>query len=285
MSDRLQKILAHCGVGSRRHCETLIEEGRVEVNGRVVTKLGTKVDPFGDELKVDGERVRVENRVYYLLNKPKGYICTSSDEMGRPRVIDLVKEDRRIYAVGRLDENSEGLILLTNDGALANVICHPRYQVDKTYSLTVQGQVARDQLERIERGVWLSEGKTAPAQVRRVVRRRASTLVTVTIWEGRNRELRRIFNKVDLKVSHLVRTAIGPLKSSDLPLGSYRRLKESELEFVRKRLADGWRPAPVKPFRRGRGSTSGGGRGTTGGGRGNAGGGRSATPKGRRPRR
>jgi 23S rRNA pseudouridine2605 synthase len=250
MVERLQKILAHCGVGSRRHCEELIEEGRVEVNGRVVTKLGTKVDPSGDQLKVDGEPVRLEERVYYLLNKPKGYVCTSSDEFGRPRAIDLVKEPRRIYAVGRLDENSEGLILLTNDGALANIVCHPRYQVDKSYRLTVQGEVDRSQLERIERGVWLSEGKTAPAQVRRIVRRRSSTLVTVTIWEGRNRELRRIFSKVGLRVSHLVRTAIGPLRIEDIALGASRRLGEKDLGFLRERMADGWKPAPVKPFRR-----------------------------------
>jgi 23S rRNA pseudouridine2605 synthase len=250
MSERLQKILAHCGVGSRRQCEVLIGEGRVEVNRKVVTKLGTKVEPGTDEIRVDGERVALEERVYYLLNKPRGYICTSSDEFGRPRIVDLIRDERRIYAVGRLDEDSEGLVLLTNDGAVANILCHPRYQVDKTYRLTVKGHVARDQLQRIERGVWLAEGKTAPAQVRRIDRRADSTLVTVTIWEGRNRELRRIFAKVDLKVTHLVRTAIGPLRVDGLPAGGYRRLEARELEFVRERMAEGWRPTPVRPAKR-----------------------------------
>jgi 23S rRNA pseudouridine2605 synthase len=247
MGDRLQKVLAHCGVASRRQCEALIEEGRVEVNGQVVTKLGTKVEVGEDEIKVDGERVAVERRVYYLLNKPKGYICTAQDELGRPRVVDLIPEERRIYPVGRLDENSEGLIILTNDGRVANIVCHPRYQVDKTYKVTVRGKVTRDQVEKIERGVWLAEGKTGPAQVRKVDQKARSTIVTVTIWEGRNRELRRIFSKVDLKVSHLVRTRIGPLKLEDAPPGSYRRLRENELDFVWSRLKPDWKPTGPKP--------------------------------------
>ncbi|MHC4958731.1 MAG: pseudouridine synthase [Planctomycetota bacterium] len=248
MGDRLQKVLAHCGVASRRQCEVLIEEGRVEVNGEVVTKLGTKVEAGQDEIKVDGERVAVERHVYYVLHKPKGYICTAQDEFGRPRVVDLIPEERRIYPVGRLDENSEGLIILTNDGRVANIVCHPRYQVDKTYKVTVRGKVTREQTDKIERGVWLAEGKTGPAQVRKVDTRARSSIVTVTIWEGRNRELRRIFSKVDLKVNHLVRTAIGPLKLEDVPPGSYRRLRESELDFVWARLKPGWKPAgPRQP--------------------------------------
>jgi len=247
MQERLQKILARCGVGSRRECEGIIEQGRVAINGAIVTKLGTKVDPGEDKILVDGEPVKPEDRVYYLLNKPKGFLCTNSDDFGRQKVIDLIPDHRRIYTVGRLDEGSEGLILLTNDGKLANIICHPRYQVDKTYRLTVPGPVQPAQLERIERGVWLSEGKTAPAQIRRVDRRGNRTIVTVTIWEGRNRELRRIFAKVDLRVSHLLRTAIGPLTIDGLETGSYRRLTEKELAFARERMAEGWKPRPAKP--------------------------------------
>ena len=254
MNERLQKVLAHCGVASRRQCEVLIEEGRVEVNGKVVTKLGTKVDPGNDEIKVDGEKVQQEKKVYYLLNKPKGFICTAQDEFDRPRVVDLIKEERRIYPVGRLDENSEGLMLLTNDGRVANIVCHPRYQVDKTYKVTVRGKVTREQTERIEKGVWLAEGKTGPAQVKRVDTRARSSTITVTIWEGRNRELRRMFAKVDLKVSHLVRTAIGPIKLGEMPVGVYRRLRPSELDFVWERLEAGWKPAPVGGARGGRGS-------------------------------
>jgi 23S rRNA pseudouridine2605 synthase len=252
MAERLQKVLAQCGVGSRRECETLIEQGRVQIDGKVVTKLGTKVEPGTVEIKVDGERVRVEERVCYLVNKPRGYVCTSSAMHGERRLIDLVPEKRRIYTVGRLDERSEGLVLLTNDGTLSNIICHPRYQVDKTYRLTVQGRVDPKQLERIEKGVWLPEGKTAPAQVRRVDRQGASTVVTVTLWEGRSRELRRIFGKVDLRVSDLVRTAIGPLHLEGLRPGAYRRLGEDELAFARERLRSDWRP-PVawRPASRG----------------------------------
>ena len=250
MTERLQKVLAHCGVGSRRECETFIEQGRVEVNGQVVTKLGTKVDPSADEIRMDGEKVGLEQLVYYLVHKPAGYLCTSKDTHGRPKVIDLVKEHRRIYTVGRLDEASEGLLLLTNDGGLANIICHPRYQVDKTYRLTVRGPVPPAALERIERGVWLAEGKTAPAQIRKLERKGPNTVVTVTLWEGRNRELRRMFAKVDLRVTHLVRTAIGPLRIQELPVGAYRRVGPEELGFVRDRMREDWKPKPAPRMRR-----------------------------------
>jgi 23S rRNA pseudouridine2605 synthase len=253
--ERLHKVLAQCGVGSRRECETLIEQGRVEIDGKVVKKLGTKVEPGAVEIKVDGERVGVEGRVYYLVNKPRGYVCTSSTVHGNLRVIDLVPEQKRVYTVGRLDERSEGLVLLTNDGALANIICHPRYQVDKTYRLTVQGRVDPKQLDRIEKGVWLAEGKTPPAHVRRVERQGGSTVVTVTLWEGRSRELRRIFGKVNLRVSDLVRTGIGPLHLEGMRPGSYRRLSEQELAFAQERMRSDWRPpvtwrAETRPPRR-----------------------------------
>jgi 23S rRNA pseudouridine2605 synthase len=223
MKERLHKYLAHCGIASRRECETLIEEGRVEVNGSVVTKLGTTVDPFADKIRVDGENVREEKKVYYLVHKPRGYLCTNSDERGRPRVIDLVPEQKRIYTVGRLDEDSEGLILLTNDGTLANVITHPRFEVDKTYKLLIRGSVTNDAVTKIEGGVWLSDGKTAPAHVRRIARKGPNTQATVTLWEGRNRELRRIFAKVGLRVQSLSRTAIGPLKLEGMPTRRSRR--------------------------------------------------------------
>jgi len=242
MQERLHKYLAHCGIASRRECETLIEEGRVEVNGSVVTRQGTKVDPDTDTIAVDGELVKAERKVYYLVNKPRGYLCTNDDERGRPRVVDLVREDRRIYTVGRLDEDSEGLILLTNDGTLANVVTHPRYQVDKTYKLLVRGAVDPESIRKVEQGVWLSDGKTAPAHVRRIARKGPNTVVTVTLWEGRNRELRRIFAKVGLRVQSLQRTAIGPLRTEGLPAGAYRRVESRELAFAFARLKPGWRP-------------------------------------------
>jgi 23S rRNA pseudouridine2605 synthase len=249
MPQRLQKILAQCGVGSRRECETLIEQGRVEVDGKVVTKLGTKIDPEAVDLKVDGERVKREERVYYVLNKPRGYVSTNRDERGRPRVVDLVRDERRIYTVGRLDEQSEGLILLTNDGGLANIICHPRYQVDKSYRITVRGRVSREQAERLEQGVWLAEGKTGPARIKKIDSKGTRSVMHVTLWEGRNRELRRMLGKVGLKVTHLVRTAIGPLRVEGLPPGRYRRLRETELGFARERMSEGWTPRPVPETR------------------------------------
>jgi len=247
MEERLQKFLAHCGIASRRECEVLIEEGRVQVNGTVVTRLGTKIDTISDNIHVDGERVKSERPVYYLVNKPRGYLCTSDDTHGRARVIDLVKEDRRIYTVGRLDEDSEGLIVLTNDGALTNVLTHPRYQLDKTYKLLVRGHISPDTIRKIEQGVWLSDGKTAPADIRRVARKGPNTIVTVTLWEGRNRELRRMFAKVGLRVQHLNRIAIGPLRVDGLPIGAYRRLEKRELAFAYARLSSDWKPrAKVK---------------------------------------
>lgn len=246
MQERLHKYLAHCGIASRRECETLIEEGRVEVNGSVVTRQGTKIDPAVDTIAVDGETVKAEKKVYYLVNKPRGYLCTNDDERGRPRVVDLVREDKRIYTVGRLDEDSEGLILLTNDGTLANVISHPRYEVDKTYKLLVRGNVHPESVRKIEQGVWLSDGKTAPAHVRRIARKGPNTLVTVTLWEGRNRELRRIFAKVGLRVQSLERTAIGPLRTDGLPKGAFRRVDTRELAFAFARLKPGWRPTAKK---------------------------------------
>jgi len=242
MQERLHKYLAHCGIASRRECETLIEEGRVEVNGEVVSRQGVKVDPETDTIAVDGELVKAERKVYYLVNKPRGYLCTNDDERGRDRVVDLVRDDRRIYTVGRLDEDSEGLILLTNDGTLANVVSHPRYQVDKTYKLLIRGTVEPESLRKIEQGVWLSDGKTSPAHIRRLARKGPNTIVTVTLWEGRNRELRRIFAKVGLRVQSLQRTAIGPLRADGLPVGAYRRVEPRELAFAFARLKPGWRP-------------------------------------------
>jgi len=249
MRERLHKYLAHCGIASRRDCETLIEEGRVEVNGDVVTRLGTTIDPSEDRVRVDGEQVNEEKKVYYLVNKPRGYLCTNRDDHGRPRVIELVPEQRRIYTVGRLDEDSEGLILLTNDGTLANVVTHPRYEVDKTYKLLVRGSVARDAMKKIESGVWLAEGKTAPAHVRRITRKGPNTLVTVTMWEGRNRELRRIFAKVGLRVQTLLRAAVGTLKLEGMPTGAWRRVHPRERAFAFARLKPDWKPTAKKQAR------------------------------------
>ncbi len=233
--ERLHKFLASTGAGSRRECETFITQGRVNVNGHVVTKMGVKVDPVKDVVLLDGERVKPQTLAYYLLNKPKGYICTNSDERGRPRVVDLIqRENRRIYTVGRLDAESTGLILLTNDGAIANVICHPRYRIEKRYQVVVRGEVNRNQVTRVAAGVWLAEGKSSPARVVPVGfhPKRQETILEMTLFEGRNREIRRVFAKVGLQVRRLRRVSIGPLDIGDLPPGGYMKLTPKDLSFV-----------------------------------------------------
>ncbi len=235
VKDRLHKFLASTGAGSRRECETFIQQGRVTVNGKVVTKMGLKVDPTEDKVTLDGEKVKAEEKVYYLLNKPSNTICTNSDERGRQRVVDLVPDrNHRIYTVGRLDADSRGLILLTNDGGLSNIICHPRYRIEKVYQVAVRGRVDRQQITKIEAGVWLAEGKSSPARVRAVGRdpRRDATLLEMTVFEGRNREIRRVLARVGLKVKRLQRTKIGPLKLGTLPPGACVKLDAAQLQFV-----------------------------------------------------
>lgn len=234
--ERLHKFLASTGAGSRRECETYIKQGRVTVNGKLVTKMGVKVVPGKDKVSFDGESVEPEQRVYFLLNKPSGYICTNSDEHGRPRAMDLVPDQRqRIYTVGRLDADSRGLILLTNDGTIANIICHPRYRVEKVYVVAVRGRMTREQIAKLEAGVWLAEGKSSPASVRRMQydSKREESYLEMTLFEGRNREIRRVFAKVGLKVRRLVRTRIGPLQLGKLPVGGCEILTPKDLEFVR----------------------------------------------------
>ena len=232
--ERLHKFLASTGAGSRRECETFIAQGRVSVNGRTVSKMGVKVDPDRDTVMLDGERVRPESRVYYVLNKPSGYICTNSDERGRPRAVDLIKDAKRIYTVGRLDADSTGLVLLTNDGGIANIVCHPRYRIEKRYQVHVRGDVNRAQVAKVEAGVWLAEGRSSPATVRPIGRnpKRGETILEMTLFEGRNREIRRVFAKVGLTVRRLQRTSIGPLELGELKPGSSRKLNRGELKFV-----------------------------------------------------
>jgi 23S rRNA pseudouridine2605 synthase len=235
-TERLHKYLASTGAGSRRECETFIEQGRVTVNGETVSRLGTKVDPAKDVVRLDGEKVKQEDKVYYLLHKPSGVICTNSDERGRMRAVDVIHDERhRVYTVGRLDAESTGLILVTNDGAIANVVCHPRYRIEKTYQVVVRGEVNREQLAKVEAGVWLAEGKASPARVRAVARnpKRNETLIEITLFEGRNREVRRVFARVGLPVRRLTRTRIGPMELGELPVGRFRKVSDPELRFVR----------------------------------------------------
>ncbi len=233
--ERLQKVLAHAGVASRRECEKLILAGRITVNGEIVRVLGTKVDPEADDVRVDTEPVRSPRHpVTYLVMKPKGYICTVHDERGRPTVLDLLPPtDRRLYPVGRLDEDSEGLILLTDDGSLANLVAHPRHGILKTYELRIRGRIDGAEVKRVESGVWLSEGKTSTSRIRIKKRGRDLSRVEVTISEGRNRELRRMFAKLGHPVLSLRRLRIGPLSSKGLRLGAWRKLTMKDVRDLK----------------------------------------------------
>lgn len=226
---RLNKVLAAAGLGSRRACDEFISEGRVEVNGEVVAQLGMKVDPSVDQIKVDGEALKKNKPVYYALNKPPGVVSTNSDPDGRPRVVDLVPDKERLFSVGRLDRSSEGLMLLTNDGELAQKLAHPKYQITKTYYVTVQGSIDIAHLARLERGIHLAEGLAKVDKVKIRKQRRHATDLEIELSEGKNREIRRILARLGHKVVELKRVAIGTLRLGDIPTGAYRPLTAEEV--------------------------------------------------------
>jgi 23S rRNA pseudouridine2605 synthase len=231
--ERLQKVLAAVGYGSRRVCEELIAEGRVTVDGEVAV-LGRRVDPKTAQVEVDGVPVSVRpGLVYYLLNKPRGVVTTASDPQGRPTVLDLVPPEPRVFTVGRLDADTEGLLILTNDGDLAHRLAHPSFGVEKEYLAEVEGVPTPGELRRLRTGVQLEEGKTAPAKAS-VVQERAIRLV---IHEGRNRQVRRMCAAIGHPVARLVRVRIGPLADRDLPPGRYRVISTDEVRALEASVA------------------------------------------------
>jgi len=232
--ERLQRILAAAGVDSRRNCEQLILDGAVRVNRHVVDTLPAFADPQTDIITVNGRRIQAERKVYYLLNKPKNVICTSHDPQNRRTAVDLLGVEERVFCVGRLDADTTGLILLTNDNELANRMTHPRYGVPKTYLVTVKGQATGPAVERLKKGIWLAEGKTNPAAVKIVKRGHVESLVEITIKQGLNRQLRRMFAQVDLPVKALKRTRIGKIDDRKLSIGRFRELTAAEVEYLRK---------------------------------------------------
>jgi 23S rRNA pseudouridine2605 synthase len=249
---RLQKLLAASGLASRRQCEQWILAGRVEVDGRVVTELGAKADPARQEIRVDGIPLARPTLVYFAVHKPPGVVSTSRDPSGRTRVIDLVPYSGRLFTVGRLDMSSEGLILVTNDGALADRLTHPRYGVEKTYRVEVAGALGPADLARLRRGIHLAEGRARPVSVRVVRPRRQSTLLEIVLAEGKNREIRRILARLGHKVQRLRRIAIGPLRLADLPSGAARQLEPDEVRRLKRAARGARRPAdrretPAKP--------------------------------------
>ena len=239
--ERLQKILAHAGIASRRACEKIITQGRVTVNGQVTTELGTKVDPRQDVITVDGKRLpqQAETPVYILLNKPAGVLSAAKDEQrGRKTVVDLVDVPERVYPVGRLDFNSEGLILLTNDGDLAEKLMHPRYHVEKEYQVLVKGQPSTETLIRWQRGGITVDGKaTAPAIVERLNAEGENFWLKVILTEGRKRQISEVAKTLQHPVIRLERVRMGPIKLGKLKSGRWRHLTTDEVQRLKRSVA------------------------------------------------
>ena len=231
---RLNRYLALAGLGSRRQVEDLIRAGRVSVDGEIVRDLSVRVEP-GQTVALDGESVRPQRYVYWVVNKPPGYLSTTYDPDNRPKVVDLLLHvPERIFMVGRLDEESEGLMLLTNDGELAYRLTHPKFGIEKTYIAQVAGLPSQDILHQLVKGVWTSDGKMRVKRVRRLGVRGKSTFLEITLAEGKNREIRRMLARLGHKVMHLKRIAIGPLKLGRLKKGRCRPLTRKELDALRR---------------------------------------------------
>ena len=231
---RLQKFLARAGVASRRRCEEMILDGVVRVNRKVVDTLPAFVEADSDVVTVDGRRVRAAENVYFLLNKPKGVICTSSDPQGRKKAVDFIDCAERIFCVGRLDAETTGAIILTNDSELANRLTHPKYEVAKTYEVRVKGRVDGAAMEKLKRGVWLSEGKTGRAAVKVLRRSSTESTLQVTISQGLNRQVRRMMARVGYKVKSLKRTGIGNIGIKGMARGRYKRLGKGQVAYLKR---------------------------------------------------
>lgn len=254
-TQRLQKIIAAAGIASRRKAEQLIQEGRVQVNGQIVTELGTKADPAHDHIRVDGKLLHgAEQPRYYLLNKPRGYVTTASDPEGRPTVTDLIRTSERVYPVGRLDYASEGLLLMTNDGELANALTRAAAHVEKTYLVKVSGRPSGSALNQLRQGVMIDRGSqirkpgapprrdesrvmTAPARIR-LIREGDNPWYEMILIEGRNREIRKMFEEVGHHVEKIRRVGYGPLVL-DVEPGRYRELTRDEIESLRRAATGG----------------------------------------------
>jgi pseudouridine synthase len=239
--ERVQKILSQAGVASRREAERMILEGRVTVNGRIVDTLGSKADPFKDHIKVDGKRLgRFDAKVSLLLNKPRNYLSTVEDPLGRPTVMDLCKTVRqRVYPVGRLDFDAEGLLILTNDGELANLLTHPRFEVPRTYLAKVVGVPGEKERNRLKRGVMLEDGKARVVSCLVIREKEKHSWVRVVVTEGRNRLIKRIFSAVGHPVLKLKRVEFGPVRLGSLPIGQFRYLTAEEIEAILKLRSQG----------------------------------------------
>ena len=236
---RLQKYLASCGVASRRKCEELILNGQVEVNGITVTELGTKVNPDKDEIKYNGQLLKLEEeKIYILLNKPIGYVTTSKEQFGRDKVLDLVKINKRIVPVGRLDMYTSGALILTNDGDFVNKLTHPSHEIDKTYNVTLKGIVSKEDIENLQKGVKIDDGyitKPAKAKILKIDDEKGISRIQITIHEGKNRQVRKMCEAIGKKVFALHRCKIGNLDVKDLKLGEWRYLSKKDIDNINKK--------------------------------------------------
>jgi 23S rRNA pseudouridine2605 synthase len=234
MQERLQKIISSAGITSRRSAEMMISAGRVAVNGQIATELGSKADPETDKITVDGKLVSIsKKRIYLLLNKPAGYVTTLSDPDGRPVVTELLKDIKeRLYPVGRLDFNTEGLLLLTNDGDWANRLAHPSHEVEKEYLVKIRGALGSDKIALLSKGVQLDDGMTAPARIEVIRVLEKNVWFTMTIHEGRYRQVRRMCEAVDLPLVKLKRIRYGTILLGELKAGEYRLLDPAEAKLL-----------------------------------------------------
>ncbi len=243
---RLQKFLASAGLGSRRQCEELIRSGRITVDGLAVDNPGVNIDPKKQVIEYDGEKLKPQKLKYFVLNKPKGVLCTNSDPGGRTRVIDLFPREKvRLFPVGRLDEESEGLLIVTNDGDFAHQLAHPRYRIYRTYRIQVAGHPTNEQLKKLREGIFFQEGKFRVISVRIAGKKGRSSFLEVVLGEGHNREVRRLFARIGHKVMSLERLAFGPIKIAKLKRGQYRELTREELNQLREMLTRN-RSTPLK---------------------------------------
>ena len=239
---RLQVLLARCGLGSRRACEDFITAGRVTIDGEPTSELGAKVNIARQKVAVDGELIRPERAVCYMVNKPKGMLCTNSDPSGRVRVVDLFPRNAgRLFPVGRLDENSVGLLLVTNDGDLSHRLAHPRFKVPKVYEVQVAGRPSREIMQPLRQGMYFSDGRFKVDNAKIIGSRGKSTILEVTLSEGRNREIRRLFSRVGHKVMKLERVAFGPLKLRSVGVGKFRVLTREEMKLLDDYIENGER--------------------------------------------
>lgn len=231
---RLQKFLAHCGVASRRQAEVIISQSRVSVNGKIVTNPATDVSDQ-DLVKVDGKPVKINKTYkYYLLNKPLGVVSTASDEKGRVNVIDLIESDKRLYPIGRLDMDTTGIILITNDGKLTQILTHPKYELSKTYIAKVKQRPNKDSLNKLRRGIYIDGRKTKEAQVKILNSYENETLIEISIEEGRNRQIRKMFDAIGHPIRSLKRIKVGEIEIGGLMVGDYRELNKEELAYITK---------------------------------------------------